>query len=370
MTKVLEILGEPFLSGGEESFLINVFRHIDADNIHIDFFTPYNVGNDFYKKIIEDRSSKIYSAGLPFVPGGLMLNVIKPIDNILKSNHYDVVHINSGRISALALSAYISKKNKIKKIIVHSHSAGEKNSIKHTAVKLAMLPFTELCPTDYYACSEAAGKWKYSKYICKNKLVIIKNGVDLNTFCIDEEKRKEYRQKLGYSDTDLVIGHVGRFTDEKNHCFILELFAELRTISKKHRLILIGDGELREEIQKQAEELAIRDSITFTGNVNNVSDYMQAMDLFILPSKFEGLGIAGIEAQACGLPVITSTGVPHDIKLTDNVAFLPLYDKSKWIDTISKMILLPKMNNAQIIRSKGYDINSTAEILRKVYSGD
>ena len=165
----------------------------------------------------------------------------------------------------------------------------------------------------------------------------------------------------------MVIGHVGRFSKEKNHDYLIDIFFEIQKKDNRYKLLLLGDGALKDSLKLKAEKSGLSDSVVFTGNVSNVQDYMQAMDLFVLPSEYEGLGIVGIEAQACGLPCVFSTGVPEEAKLTENVKFVPLEDKDKWVATIKKMIKLPKLDNTEKIREAGYDINETAKQLESIY---
>ena len=368
MARILEVLCEPFSNGGQEAFIMNVYSHINP-SLDIDFFTPYYADNSFYIDKIVKKNNKVFTGNLDFKPGGNRLNIVKPLCHILKQGNYDVVHIHSGSIFALAVSSFAAKICKVKRIIVHSHATGTAGGLKHKLIKALSVPIFFFCPTDFFACSKAAGKWKYPKSIANRKLQIIKNGIDLDLFRIDDSKRSEYRKRFNFSDKDLVIGHVGRFAEEKNHVFIIDIFKELHKKDNKYKLLLVGDGELKESIQARVAKAGLTDSVIFTGSVNNVQDYMQAMDLFILPSLFEGLGIVGIEAQACGLPCIFSTGVPDEAKLTDNVEFVSLEDKDEWINTIERMISLPKSDNTEQIRAAGYDIKETAKKLEGIYKG-
>ena len=366
MKRILELICEPVTSGGEEAFLINLTKSINQTDFKIELYAPFGFFNDYYKTIFKDYNVSVYDKKEPLNPNGFRINLLFPLYNFLKSEKYDVIHIHSSQLSPLAIASLSSKMNNIEKIILHSHSSGL-NNVKHKIAKLLLNPLFFICPTDFIACSMAAGESKFPKFVVKNKLEIIKNGIDLDRFNINEEKRDEYRNKLGCTDDDMIIGHVGRFSDEKNHEFIIDLFSELHKKDNRYKLLLVGDGELKDSIQSKAEALGLSDFITFTGNVDNVQDYMQAIDLFILPSKYEGLGIVGVEAQACGLPCIFSTGVPEEAKLTDNVEFLSLEDKNQWIETVEKMIKMPKSDNTEIIRTSGYDIKDTARRLEEIY---
>ncbi len=367
--KVLEIFGEPISNGGQESFVINVLKHINDDDIKIDLFTPYYCDNRTYKNIVEERGGKVFSLGLSFTPGNSRMNIKKPLKNFLKSNKYDVVHIHSGSISVLAIAAWVAHRCKVKKIIVHSHCAAERKNLKYRLAKFASLPLMRICPTDYCACSQVAGDWKFSRRIAKNKLVILKNGVDLLEFSYKSDVRAAMRRKLCLDENDLVIGHVGRFSYQKNHEYLLKVLSELKNNGINAKLVLIGSGELLNEVKEQALEADISDKIIFVGNVNNVADYMQAMDVFALPSRFEGLPIVGVEAQAAGLPCVFSEAVTEETKLTDEVKFLPIDDESvsAWAETILYLSKSERKDNVSVLKDKGFDINETVKRILEIY---
>ena len=367
--KVLELFGEPISNGGQESFVINVLKHIRDDEIKVDFLTPYFCDNQAYAKIVQDRGGQVFSLNLPFLPGKSRFNIKKPLKKFFNSNHYDVVHIHSGSISILAVAAYVARKCKINRVIVHSHCAAERKTFKYRITKFVSLPFMKLYPTDYCACSRIAGEWKFSKNIVKKKLVILKNGVDLEDFAFNGDKRNLIREKLNISSDTLVLGHVGRFSYQKNHEYLLKVFKELKNRHINSKLMLIGSGELLNEVKGQAKNDNILNDIIFVGNVNNVHDYMQAFDVFALPSRFEGLPIVGVEAQASGLPCVFSIAVTDETMLTDKVKFLPVNETSVsvWVDSILELYGTERKDNSEVLREKGFDINQTADTVVAIY---
>ena len=219
--RILELTGEPIGTGGQEMFIINLLRHIDLTDLQIDWLTPYYCENDTYRKEVEDKGGRVICFNLHFNPGGSRNNIVNPLNNFLKKNYYDVVHIHSGSTSVLALCAFVAKWNKVKKIIVHSHSTGLSKSLKHYVLRMITNPILSMCPTHYLACSVDAGVWKFPASVVRGKLQIINNGIDLNLFAPDETKRLEYRKMLDISDKTMVIGNVGRFSYVKNQEFIL-----------------------------------------------------------------------------------------------------------------------------------------------------
>lgn len=369
MLRILELFGEPILSGGQESFVMNVITHMDLTDLKIDLCTPYYCSNNYYKKEIENIGGNVYELKLDFAPGKSRKNIIKPLDIFLKKHNYDIVHIHSGSISILAYAAKVAKQNNVRKVIVHSHSSGEKETLKHKLVKLATYSKMINYPDEYLACSTLAAKWKFPQKIVESKVKIIKNGIDLDKFQYNKDKNFEIRKLLGISENDKVIGHVGRFSYEKNHKFIIEIFEEIKKDFSNSKLLLIGDGELKPEIEDIVKRKNIQNYVIFTGNVSDVYDYMQVMDIFLFPSLFEGLGIVGIEAQAMGIPVIASEAVPKQLQLTENVEFISLENKNDWINTINKYINVKdhKVDNSNIIKEQGYDICDTGKTIREIY---
>ena len=366
--KVLEVFGEPIASGGQEAFAFNVLRHIDRRDLTMDFFTPYTCTNETYRQLISDCGGRLFCAGLPFAPGSSRGNIIRPLTEVLKKECYDAVHIHSGSTTVLAYASFAAHRCGMKNIIVHSHTTVPKESLRHRLIKAWGACFFIRYPTQFCACSFAAGESKFPDDIVRTRLRVIKNGIDLPRFAFNPEKRAEIRRTLNISQHTLLLGHVGRFSVEKNHCFDLEILKKLKKKSPVDVCLLwIGEGELEDELRRLAIEKGLQDAVLFQGVVMNVDDYLQAMDVFLLPSLFEGLGIVGVEAQAAGLPVLASDRIPQDLKLTESVHFLPLGDAERWSDEILRHQGERHSGNPVLIREKGYDIRQTAAEVRALY---
>lgn len=215
-----------------------------------------------------------------------------------------------------------------------------------------------------------AGVWKFPASVVRGKLQIINNGIDLNLFAPDETKRLEYRKMLDISDKTMVIGNVGRFSYVKNQEFLIEIVSQLKQRRKNIKLMLVGVGETMNEIKSLVVSKKLTEDVLFIGGVNNVYDYMQAMDIFAFPSRWEGLGMVGVEAQAIGMPVVASTAVPISMKLVDDVVFLSLDDINAWLGGLNRDVLKSHVNNTDIMRRHGYDINLTAKDIRVLYTQD
>lgn len=368
MIKVLEVFGEPISNGGQESFVINVIQNMDRSGMQIDLLTPYYCDNANYQAAVQRWNGRVFELGLSFAPGKSRKKLLAAVYQFLKKNRYDVVHVHSGSISVLAYVSLAARLAGVQKIIVHSHCAGEKKTLKHCIIKTAAAPMLSLCPMKHCACSTVAGEYKYPSWIVKHRMKLIKNGVDLDVFRYDAERSAEMRRELGISKNTWVVGHVGRFSSQKNHSFLIKVFAALHQRNTDSVLLLIGNGDLMPEAQRQVHQMGLDSSVIFVGNVSNVWDYMQVMDVFVLPSKFEGLPIVMVEAQAAGVAVVASDAVTKETGLVDQVRFIsldaPLDD---WVSAVENAASTPRFDEAERIRSKGFDIHSTAAEVRMLY---
>ena len=363
--RILEITGEPILHGGQENFIFNILENIDNPNMQFDVLTPYICDNDKFKKLISSKGGKVYELNLDFRPWKSRKLIYKPVLDFLKSHKYDVIHIHSGSISVLAYESMAARKAGIKKIIVHSHSTGIKG-FKHTIIQTAFSPILKACPTCYMACSREAGEMKYPKSV-QSRVTVVKNGINLNRFKRNEGKGKELREKYKIPGDAFVIGHVGRFTEEKNHDFLMDVFRQVHEKTDNSYLLLIGEGELFEEVKRKANQLDLADRVVFTGVVDNPQDYYNIMDCFSLPSKYEGFSLVTLEAQANGIPCIVSKGVPEEVILTDQVTRLEL-KAEEWSDYIIKhKDSMQVKDNVETLRKSGYDIQTSAELIERKY---
>lgn len=352
------------MHGGQENFIYNIVENLSNPEFTIDVLTPYHCDNDRFRELIKSKNGKVYELNLDFKPYKSRRFIYKPVEDFLQAGKYDVVHIHSGSISVLAYEALAAKRTGAKKIIVHSHSTGER-SLKHSVIKAAFSPLLCFCPTDYLACSREAGAMKYP-WIVQKKTKVIRNGIRLNRFIRNEEKRTELRERYGFTEDDYVIGHVGRFTKEKNHVFLIEILKRLVERDQSCRMIFVGDGELLEAIKGLAREQGLRDRVTFTGVVDNPEDYYNIMDYFVLPSEYEGFPFVTLEAQANGLPCIVSTGVPDAVVLTENVKRMEL-DAVAWADYLIAHKRDGITDNTGILFNKGYDIAESARVIERIY---
>lgn len=351
------------LQNGTEAFVMNVFRTIKNEDIHIDFLLNNPTKTPYYKEVL-DEGSNVYICP-PRKP-----NPIKSFFSEIAffkrhSKEYDAIHFCYGSLADITLIV-LAYYYKIPVRILHSHNSSCKGIHSRVLHKL-LKPIANKMTTHHFACSEKAGNFFSSKGV---QYEVIKNGIDIQKYSYNLNKRKEIRKELLIPDECTIIGHVGRFTKVKNHKFILDVFNEYLRIHPLSKLMLIGVGELEDEIKQSAVALNIDDRILFMGLRNDVGDIMQAMDLFLMPSLFEGLPFVLVEAQAAGLPCVISNNIDRGVDITGNVKFISLDSTAKeWAQSIISFLTnYNRKNQDDIIRGNGYDINSTAEFLLKIYN--
>lgn len=345
--------------GGVEMVVMNYYRHIDKTKFQFDFYALE--GSTLPQKDeIEKMGGRVY-----VVPKYTKLpQYEKTIIEKFKENDYKIVHSHMNTLSVFSL--FGAKKAGVSNRICHNHTTAGKGETKKNIMKYALRPFAKLFPTQFCACSKFAAEWLYGK---NSSFKVFNNAIDLEKYRYNEEVRKELRNELGIEDK-FVIGHIGRFCYQKNHEFLVDVFNEVCKKRKDAVLLLIGEGELEDEIKNIVSNLGLNDKVLFLGRKADAYRYYQVMDLFLLPSRYEGLGMVAIEAQASCLPTICSTEVPVEAKVTDLVSFIPLSDSmDRWASDIIKN----SCKNARIdlmseLRKAGYDIKTEAENLADFYS--
>lgn len=360
--KVL-IFGMTSIVGGIETFLINVYEKINLDNIQMDFIVPGKLEGD-YRKRIEKRNSRIYEIDkIKSNP----LKSFKEIRDICKKNQYDIIHVNlcNAFYFIYILPAILWNKNK-PKIITHSHNNSDNNKLIHYIMKPILMYYTDY----FYSCSLDAAKWMFFKKVIKeNNIVIINNAIDVKKYKFDNEIRIKYRKALGVED-NFVIGHVGRFEEQKNHEFLIDIFNKYKKVNSNSKLILVGDGSLKEKMIKKVKKLNLEEDVLFLGVRNDVNNLMQAFDMFILPSKFEGFGIVGLEAQASGLYALVSQSVALELAVTPNIKFMDVNEKKeKWISEIERIrkIKIDRKIEYKEIEKSEYSLDKLVGNLEKKY---
>lgn len=359
------ILG--FHNGGVEKVIENYFSNMDRSQYELHIVTHMEPDLN-RQRIFENMGFIIHQ--LSYVHGHKVSKKnIKEYDNFFKQNKFDIVH---NHFPENLLPLLFAKRYKVPIRILHSHS-DYKNAFKekHIWIKgayLIGLRINTYNATNYFACGKVAAESVFGKKNI-NKTTIIINAIDTEKFKYDLLTRKKIRDQLKVNDS-LVLGHTGRYEDIKikNQSFVLKVFKEVLKTEPNARLLMIGEGKLRKDIMKLADDMEISDKVIFTGAVNNVYAYLQALDVFIFPSKFEGLGIAAVEAQCSGLPVIASSAIPEEANLTSVFHSISLSSPiENWAELVMNVAAHKRVDQSQIIKEQGYDIYQAASKLEKLY---
>jgi glycosyltransferase involved in cell wall biosynthesis len=350
------------IHGGIQAFVGNYAKYMDKNKFKNDILVSckeYYEGewNDFDIKYIEKTSDK-----------GIFK---KSLTKILEQD-YDVFHLHTSYWIGYEMES-IAMELGIKKVIVHSHGSSiyvDSDILKCKKLELHneyKNSFTVNDATHFCACSQKAADWLYGTQIPKERIRIIKNAINIDKFSFNIEARNSMRKRLNF-DGCFVIGNSGRFSAIKNHSFMIELFNKIVKENHNARLLLVGEGIEKDTIQYKIKEYDLENVVRIIDWTDKVELYLNAMDLFIMPSFFEGLGMAVIEAQSTGLKCLASDTVPEEIEITENIKRMPL-DLEMWYEETKKIMGGYNRKSAlRQIRHAGYDIKEQVKIMEKLYS--
>lgn len=352
--------------GGAENMVMNLYRRINRDHIQFDFLV-HTDKNCFFDGEINKLGGRIFR--VPYF-NGLNIKEYKNSLNHFFSDHEEIsiVHGHLGSCASIYLD--VAKKHGCY-TIAHSHSTKPTDvSIKNIAYRLSTYRVRGVA--DYFiGCSLKAGEYRYGKKITtSDRFTVLNNAIDTDLYVYSPEKRDSVRRKLGISPETVLIGHVGRFTYAKNHEFLLSIFKLLADNNPNTKLLLIGDGELRTKIENMINSYALTDRVILTGVINNVAEYLQAMDVFAFPSRFEGLPVSVIEAQAADLPCFISNTITDEVVVTDKVKAMPIDENSKavWVNAFSNITVRNSgTDRKKDIIDSNYDIGTTVKWLEEFY---
>lgn len=364
MIRVLHIVGS-MNRGGIETFLMNLYRNIDKTKIQFDF-AVHTMNECAYDQEIKKLGGRIFYI-TPRIKNRKKHNL--DLNNIFKNNkEIQIVHQHVSSLTYIN-PLKIAYNNNVKIRIVHSHSSKAESKL-HYILHLINRKKIHKYSNTYFSCSHQATKWLYSKSkINVSKVQIIRNGIDVEKFTFNKDKRNAVRNEMGIYK-DFVIGHVGRFTDSKNHKFLIDVFEHVEKEIENTKLLLVGHGSLKDELENYVQQKKLEEKVIFSEKTSDVESMLQAMDIFVFPSLFEGLGIALIEAQASGLKCLTSKDkVPPEAKLIESLDFLDLEDGSKhWADEIIKYSSNKnRLFTKDTIIDAGYDIKTVTRDLEQKY---
>ena len=359
--RVLLINTVPTGKNGITNVIFNYLKAVKAEGVIFDVLC-INEPERIYRECVEAKGGRMYV--LPRSSRRLA-RYWEAVRETVKRNRYDVVHIH-GNSHTVVLELSAARAAGCVVGMVHAHNT----TCNHVVVHKILTPlFNSLC-THRLACGEAAGRFMFGKHPFR----VVNNGVDTSQYAYNDTCRKLIRERLHWQDCK-VIGHVGYFSEVKNHKFLVEVFGRLHVRDQRYRLLLIGDGKLRADVEAQINEAGLTDAVHITGNIDNVNDYLNAMDMVVMPSLFEGLPLTLIEQQANGLQCVVADTITREADKTGNLTFLPLsLPPEEWaarIDAIGYNHSRSECSRQAIemIAAAGYSINEEAEKLGRYYLG-
>lgn len=360
MIKVLIINSVPTEKNGITNVIFNFLSKMDTTGIQLDLLS-INDPENMYRDIVEQKGGHLFILERS---GRKIFQYLRALRSLIKTGKYDIVHVH-GNSHTLVLELMAAKLAGCRVRIAHAHNTTCNNVLLH---KILTPCFNVLC-TNGLACGADAGKWMFGEKPFK----VLNNGVNIMTYAFNKQLRDEYRKQFGFGKT-VVIGHVGTFIPVKNQAFIVDIFNELVTRNESLRLMLIGEGPLMEDVKEKVDGYGLTDKVVFTGGVHNVNELLNAIDIIVMPSLYEGLPLSLIEQQANGLQCVVADTITKEADKTGNVKYLSLNDGVEvWAEEISHIDCL----NGRKLRSEkacediakaGYNIKEQARILADFYN--
>lgn len=361
--RVAQIMGK-WVGGGVESVVMNYYRHIDRTKIQFDFICDDDSTNIPYEEI-EKLGGKV----ILIPPYQKVFKYHNKLKKILKEGHYKIVHSHINTLSLFSLFA--AKCAGVPVRIAHSHSTTNKKEKKKNLLKQVLRPFSKLFATHYMCCSELAGRWLFGNNEYDNgNVYLLNNAIDIDKFKYDKKIRDRKRSELNISNDIIVVGHIGRFVEQKNHKFLIDIFNEIHKKERKSLLLLAGQGPLMDDIKSKVNLLGLNECVMFLGQRNDANELYQAFDVFMLPSLYEGLPVVGVEAQASGLLCLLSNDMTKETKVIDSTKFLSLNDSAeKWADELFERIASSSRKDTRLeISNNGFNIKKEADKLVAYYT--
>lgn len=360
--KVAQIMGK-WVGGGVETVVMNYYRNINRNKFQFDF-----IFDEDSKEIPYEEIEKLGGKVILIPPYQKIFKYHRELRKVLKEGNYKIVHSHINTLSIFSLFA--AKRAGVPVRIAHSHSTTSKKEKKKNFIKQILKPFSKLFATNYICCSELAGRWMFgNKEYDSNNVHILNNAINLEKFKYNEEMRIHKRKELVVDDNTLVVGHVGRFVEQKNHNFLLDVFNEIHKINNDSILLLVGKGPLINEIKEKVNKLKLQECVVFLGQRTDINELYQAMDVFLLPSLYEGLPVVGIEAQAAGLLCELSDDMTKEAKVLETTRFISLESSAEqWAKLIMDDYLkFKRKDTEEEITKNKFNIKNEGIKLEKLY---
>lgn len=355
---ILEVLTGSLSYDGISIVAMNILKHMSDYGVTVDFVVQANSEEKLIQQVKKFGSDVVVMKNRMKNP----CKYVKDLKKVLNSKNYDIMHVH-GNSATMSLELMAAKNCSTVKII-HSHNTTCKFKMIDKMLRGYMYKNTD----HFLACGNEAGKWLCGGY----DFDVIKNGIDLNQFLFCKESRKKIREQLKCEEEDIVIGHVGVFNEQKNQLFLIDVFDRLiKKGNGNYKLLLVGQGELLESAKKKVEDLQIQDKVIFYGTTDKMYELLSGMDLFAMPSLYEGLPLSLVEAQASGLPIIASDKITKEINITGRIKFCGIETTDAWVSAIEEIsmedraALMGKVRMA--LTDAGYDLASEMQKLYSVY---
>ncbi|OBS62132.1 glycosyltransferase family 1 protein [Enterococcus mundtii] len=344
--------------GGAESFMMNMYRNIDRNKIQFDFliYDDYKDTKDYHDEIKE-------LGGRIFVVTNPKKNLLKymiEVNRLLKTEKFDVAH-NEVYFGG-GINLWLAKKNNIKIRVAHSHATedGKGNSFVLKILRKYLHWLLEKNATDFVAVSKEAGESLFGDH----PYVMVNNGIDFSQYNFSADVTRKFKADLGIDETDFVVGNIGRMEEQKNQLFLLDIFNEILKQNSHSKLVLIGNGSLKDKILNKIQQLDLVENVLYLGERNDIPEMLALMDVFLLPSLYEGLPMVGIEAQASQKKLVLSSTITKDISLTPNVHFV---DLEETLEVWAKTVLQKPYTNEKTKELEAFDVSHTIQQMEEIY---
>lgn len=346
--------------GGIQNLLLNLYRKIDKSQIQFDFLVS---GKGFFDDEVKSLGGIIYT--IPYISDIGVNKYQKELEKFFKEHkEYKIVHCHLNQLSGVVLES--AKKCNIPVRIAHAHTTKNTNNIIAKIYKSYLQKKINPNATHLFSCSEEAARWMFGKRASEAQ--IINNGIDAERFIYSEEKNNSIRKELGINEDTVVVGHIGRFSKVKNHEFLLQIFEEYNKINANSVLLLIGAGELLENIKNQAKELGINDKVKFLGNRMDVDYLYSTFNCYVFPSLYEGISLTLIEAQCSGCNIIASDTVDKATDITGTINFKNLLETpKKWAEEIENTNFFQRNKKGEQVKNTKYNINVGVKEITNFY---
>jgi len=359
----------PLGVGGVSTMMINIQKHINRENVNFDYLV-FHEGKAPSEDIVRKMGSRKLIACVDHFSSAVIRRFARlaEIKRVCKENNIKILHYNADTPADL-MNVIAAKAGGVEYVTMHSHNGGFGNAgLGIRFFSFILKPLMPVVCDTFLSCSNLAANFMYPKNVIKSKkYMVLHNGIDLDKFAYNEKIRKEKRLELDL-ENKFVIGHAGRFSNQKNHAFIIDIFSKICEKDTDSVLLLFGAGELQEKMKLKAKELGIYNRIIFYGTSDEMFNMWQAVDVFLMPSLHEGLPVTGIEAQASGVPCVFSDEITKEVDVSNTSIFLSLSRPvEEWAETVLSFKGKNRLNNIDLLKKAKYDIAETANIVEKLY---